>query len=329
MLIRDLGQVHCRLLPESREISELGKFLREKTQHNSDPYFVIQEKHRGQQARKVVISADVIERMVTQYEFRLGKITVHLSSKLSETEIFLCLKDGAPNTISRFPRSLLQDDNGRESERLFPNGILSQLQANAKVGTRQNLNIPSRRWAGRTPSRQLRQKQWIPPDLSQRPQRAISTYSEKDYVIGDSTPSALRRIANLLTNGPSPKEPTKKEKKDDQPAFDDAYPLPTQPVEMEASPFSTQRTEMEAPAFGAFELDSTPLERTEASTPTTIPYRTPKNTSSTWDQERGKGDRLQADEWIISQVPDGQSSQNSKPKDGTKKNKALKDWNYF
>ena len=111
-----VGQIHCRLLPDSREISELGKFLREKAQHNCDPYFVIQERHHGQKARKVIISPDVIERMITQFEFKLGKITVQLSSKLSETEIFLCMKDGDLHTISRFPRSLLQDETGREGE---------------------------------------------------------------------------------------------------------------------------------------------------------------------------------------------------------------------
>lgn len=54
--------------------------------------------------------------MITQFEFKLGKITVQLSGKLSETEIFLCMKDGELHTISRFPRSLLQDESGREGE---------------------------------------------------------------------------------------------------------------------------------------------------------------------------------------------------------------------
>ena len=91
--------------------------MRKKAESNGDPYFVIQEKHRGQHAKQVFISPDVIERMITQYEFRLGKITVELSSKLSETEISLCLREGEPYTISRFPRSLLQDESGRESKR--------------------------------------------------------------------------------------------------------------------------------------------------------------------------------------------------------------------
>ena len=116
------GQILCRLLPESRDVRELGKFLKEKAQHGGEPYFMIQEKHRGQHAAQVTMSFDVIERMIRQSQFNLGKITVHLSSKLSESEMFLCFNDGEAYSISRFPRSLFQDDSAREFKSLSVHG---------------------------------------------------------------------------------------------------------------------------------------------------------------------------------------------------------------
>ena len=182
------------------------------------------------------------------------------------------------------------------------------------VGTRQNLGLPSRRWAGRTPSRQLRQKQWTPPDLNQRPQRSISTYSEKDYIIGDSTPSALRRIANLLTNGPSPKEAAKKTPAQETTDMESAYPLPTGPVELDAS-------------SGRFELDAQPLPRFELSSQE--PMQRENTSSSPWGQEKGKGDRLQADEWLTAQVGGERVSGQAEDKNQTQKTKKLEDWNFF
>ncbi len=71
------------------------------------------------------------------------------------------------------------------------------------LGNRQDIrhDSTSRRWAGRTASRRLRQQQWTPPDLGRRPQRSLSTYSDEGYVLGDSTPSALKQIAGLFRNG--------------------------------------------------------------------------------------------------------------------------------
>ena len=63
---------------------------------------------------KIVMSFDVIERMIRQSQFKIGKITVQLSSKFSEFGISLDFGDGEPFFISRFPRSLMQDDDIRE-----------------------------------------------------------------------------------------------------------------------------------------------------------------------------------------------------------------------
>ncbi|KAL8689851.1 MAG: hypothetical protein Q9218_004571 [Villophora microphyllina] len=178
------GEIHCRLLPESDEISELGKLLREKMVPGRNPAFIIQEKHRGQNAESREITPAVIDRMIGRRRFNLGRITIHLSSKLAVTEMFLTVNPGELHPISGFPRSLLQDEGVRER-------------------TRQITNATSRRWAGRTASRRTRQSQWTPPDLSQRPQRPLSTYSHEGYVLGDSTPSTMKRIASLFRKGPN------------------------------------------------------------------------------------------------------------------------------
>lgn len=114
MLI-DAGHIHCRLLPQSDEICELGKLLRAKMLPGRNHAFVIQEKHCGHDAKTVEISPDVIDRMIGQRRFRLGKITIQLSSKLAETEIYLSVTPGELCMISKFPRSLLEDEGVSES----------------------------------------------------------------------------------------------------------------------------------------------------------------------------------------------------------------------
>ena len=105
------GNIYCRLLEDSKEISELGKFLRNKTQLGNDLFFVIQEEHRGRHAKQACITTDMIERMVRKCQFKMSNIRVELSSQLATTEILLHF--GAEDTypISRFPRSLIQDEH--------------------------------------------------------------------------------------------------------------------------------------------------------------------------------------------------------------------------
>lgn len=121
-----VGQILCRLPPDSRDVSELGRFLKGKLQHDREPYFVIQEKHRGQHAKQLIMSLDVVERMISQSQFKMGNITIHLSSKIAETEIFLCLKDGEPHSISRFPRSLLLDEDIKDSRYPLSHGDFNE-----------------------------------------------------------------------------------------------------------------------------------------------------------------------------------------------------------
>ena len=110
------GQIHCRLLPDTKELSELGKLLKEKLRNYKDLYFIIQEQHRGQQAKQITVTSELIERMVWKRQFKSANIDVKLSDKIAITEMYLCFGAEGSFPISRFPRSLLQDENMRESE---------------------------------------------------------------------------------------------------------------------------------------------------------------------------------------------------------------------
>ena len=71
-----LGHIHCRLLPESKELCELGKFMKQRWQSGQDPYFVIQDEHRGQEARQIDMTHEIIERMIRNRQFKMETITL-------------------------------------------------------------------------------------------------------------------------------------------------------------------------------------------------------------------------------------------------------------
>lgn len=106
-------------MPGSRDIRELGHFISRYVQGGYHPHFVIQERYREGVSESVEIGSDVIERMIRQGHFSISKITVHLSSKLAVTEISLCLDDVERHSISRFPRSILEDDNYKSGKISF------------------------------------------------------------------------------------------------------------------------------------------------------------------------------------------------------------------
>jgi hypothetical protein len=98
------------MVPGNDDISRLGKhlkFLAMKWQ----PYFVIQEEHRSQQAERVLISQDVIETMISSCRFKMKLFSVKVSTRLAVSEILLSLTSNEMYHISHFPRSFLQDDS--------------------------------------------------------------------------------------------------------------------------------------------------------------------------------------------------------------------------
>ena len=161
-------------------------------------------------------------------------------------------------------------------------------------------------------------------------------------MIGDSTPGALRRIANLLTNGPSPKESSEETDMQENNSTDNTYTLPTTPVELEASaayappyPPSAGFAELEAKKNAIQEtvnkdLPTTPVELWGSDVTVEMdrhPFKLPQiklssqdsvqrtDTSSFRGQERGKGARVQADEWLLS--------------NRARKTRKPENWNYF
>ena len=85
--------------------------MRDKMWLRTGVCFIVQEEFRGRQAKYVTITSDVIERMIKHGQFKMNKVDVELSNKLANTEISLFFGSGDPCPISRFPRSLLQDDD--------------------------------------------------------------------------------------------------------------------------------------------------------------------------------------------------------------------------
>ena len=77
---------------------------------------MIQEKHRGQHAKQVIMSSDIIERMMRQSQFKIEVITIHLSSKFLKSKMYLCFKDEDAYFINKFPKSLFQNDSAKESK---------------------------------------------------------------------------------------------------------------------------------------------------------------------------------------------------------------------
>lgn len=117
---------------------ELGKLLQNKMHSDQDLYFVVQEEHRGRHAKQVCITADVIERMVRKRQFKMSSIRVELSSQLSTTEILLHFRTEDVYPISRFPRSLLQDQDSNLSLSSQSSIPLNRLLANLRVSERRD-----------------------------------------------------------------------------------------------------------------------------------------------------------------------------------------------
>lgn len=91
--------------------------MKDRLQLGHDLYFVVQEEHRGYDAEQITLTSEVIERMIRNSQFKMNKVTVELSTKLATTEILLCLGKGSKFPISKFPRSLLQDEDARDTSK--------------------------------------------------------------------------------------------------------------------------------------------------------------------------------------------------------------------
>lgn len=90
--------------------------MRKHSRIGAYPCFVIREaESRAEDAARVVISHEIIERMIKESEFRLSRVTTILSNKLAKIEIFFCMNQENSYPISGFPRSLLRNEANYQS----------------------------------------------------------------------------------------------------------------------------------------------------------------------------------------------------------------------
>ena len=82
---------------------------------NSQIYFVVQEEHNGRKAEHIQITSELLSKMITRGHFQIEH-WIRLTSKVVNTEILLSLGRDGTYPISRFPRSLLEDQEILPSE---------------------------------------------------------------------------------------------------------------------------------------------------------------------------------------------------------------------
>jgi hypothetical protein len=87
---------------------ELGKFFKHLTMDGVQPYFLFTEDgHPATLEKSQALSYDMIDRMATHGTFTMPRTTIHVSSKLSQSEILLYFNNKDAYPISGFPRSLI------------------------------------------------------------------------------------------------------------------------------------------------------------------------------------------------------------------------------
>ena len=115
-LKNETGHIHCRLLPDSQEICELGRFLQGKMQLRQGLYFVGREQNAKSEPQYFKFTSNDVENMIRQRRFKSSQVNMRLSNKLAMVEIALFLGSGDSYPISLFPRSLLEDEEPKRGE---------------------------------------------------------------------------------------------------------------------------------------------------------------------------------------------------------------------
>ena len=122
------------------DIRELGLFF-QRMRNNGALYFVVHERLAQDQGREstaqhIEVTSEVINRMITNYQFKLSPIKIAIDHSHAITEIFLCLGGERRHLISGFPRALLLDEPRKS--KMFPllsftNVTLSQIWIFANI----------------------------------------------------------------------------------------------------------------------------------------------------------------------------------------------------
>lgn len=114
---------------------ELGKFFKRSIENGVQPYFLFTEDGRPATLDKSQkLSYDMIDRMAMHGSFTMPRTTIHISSKVSQSEILLYFNNRDAYPISGFPRSLVTEVKPRgklSSEVIQTYGTHSSLSTEA------------------------------------------------------------------------------------------------------------------------------------------------------------------------------------------------------
>jgi predicted acylesterase/phospholipase RssA len=191
------GSIVCRFSPGSEEIRALGEAFRKRsldaydradTDHN--PYFVVSQRRKEKEAQQVIIRPHIVDKMIRDAHFSVGKTTLTLSDKMAESDISLCFGDQPTNPtfypISGFPRRLFEEDR-----RTFGR-------------SRPSLSLIRKR----TPT-QFNRGPWTRPsdDAPDRQVDLIKNYEAPNYLYpGGATSDVISEISHRFSS-PSPGAP--------------------------------------------------------------------------------------------------------------------------
>ena len=148
----------------------------------SPSYFVTQEENNSQDAERILIPSEIMDRMIATARFKMKLFTLKLRNQYSNSEILISLTPDELIHISNFPRSLLHNDSNNS-------------------GTRHTIAANSSRWAGR--SNNQRYRNWTPPSPpwgAGSGSDFITLYSKPDYLLGNTSIAAFEASADRLNS---------------------------------------------------------------------------------------------------------------------------------
>ncbi|KAF1991096.1 hypothetical protein K402DRAFT_436349 [Aulographum hederae CBS 113979] len=140
------GRIVCRL-QNTRDIFQLGRFFQERRQENhSHLMFIIKEQDKAARREHLVEITDaLIYRMINKGTFEIPT-TIHVSSRLAMSEIWLSMSQEHVFPISGFPRCLFDDERQGNSPR-------------------EAVTSNPNRWAGNSFRSKAARRAWTTPSL--------------------------------------------------------------------------------------------------------------------------------------------------------------------
>lgn len=115
-------------MSNGQELREVGRFLQTRMRPGQEVYFLAREEHHSRPLQEIKITSTIVEYMIMHGQLRLPEVGIDLSSKLVMIEISLFLGTGDLCPISRFPRSLLEDERPIQGK-FVPRNFVSFLTA--------------------------------------------------------------------------------------------------------------------------------------------------------------------------------------------------------